>query len=234
MIVIKEKIIRILMKRYFLLFIVIMFSFGVNAQIDSRNKSIAIPAIESETDSIDSSPLLPSKPLNDNTISGMTTPKLSTDLSMPKKEFSMFGEQFGNPGELYEDRMNKITESIKVEEGLGSKGSTTDQYFGDFHTKSQYIRVLYRDFGAEDGDLIQIRVNDDIIQPRVLLTNGPKVFKLNLQPGFNKIDFVALNEGASLPNTAEFRVIDDKGVVITANQWNLSTGVKATIILVKD
>lgn len=220
------------MKFYFSFFILCLFSLSVCAQIDSKSSSFAIPAIE--TDSIDNSNLFPSIPKDNLTIEGISTPKMSTNLNVPKKEFSMFGEDFGNPGELYIDRVNKIKESIKVELGLGTKGSTTDQYFGDFKTKSKYIRAYYRDFGAQDGDLIQILVNDDVIEPRVLLTNAGKVFKLDLQPGLNKIDFLALNEGASLPNTAEFTIIDDAGVVITSNQWNLSAGVKATIILVKE
>ena len=79
-----------------------------------------------------------------------------------------------------------------------------------------------------------MRVNDDIIYPRVLLTQGFKGFKLELQPGINKIDFLALNQGESGPNTAEFKVTDEAGNVIAHNQWNLATGVKATIVVVKE
>ena len=52
--------------------------------------------------------------------------------------------------------------------------------------------------------------------------------------GFNKIDFEALNQGTAGPNTAEFRVYDDQGLLVSANQWNLATGFKATIIIVKE
>ena len=51
---------------------------------------------------------------------------------------------------------------------------------------------------------------------------------------FNKIDFVALNQGASGPNTAEVRVFDDNGKLVGSNRWNLATGVKATYIIVKE
>ena len=43
-----------------------------------------------------------------------------------------------------------------------------------------------------------------------------------------------LNQGYSGPNTAEFKIYDDKGELISANQWNLATGFKATIIIVKE
>ena len=58
-------------------------------------------------------------------------------------------------------------------------------------------------------------------------------FKLPLTIGFNKIDFTALNQGSSGPNTAELRVFDDKNTLISSNQWNLSTGATATFIVVK-
>jgi hypothetical protein len=55
-----------------------------------------------------------------------------------------------------------------------------------------------------------------------------------LEKGFNKIDFEALNQGSSGPNTAQFQIFDDKGVLISSSQWNLGTGFKATIVLVKE
>ena len=56
---------------------------------------------------------------------------------------------------------------------------------------------------------------------------------VKLLEGFNKIDFVALNQGESGPNTAEVRVYDDDGNVMMSNLWNLATGSKATFIVVK-
>ena len=59
-------------------------------------------------------------------------------------------------------------------------------------------------------------------------------FKLPLVSGFNKVDFKALNQGSSGPNTAELRVFDDRNQMISSNQWNLSTGAVATFIVVKE
>ncbi|MFD1613774.1 hypothetical protein [Gelatiniphilus marinus] len=223
-----------MMKFYAAFFVLCFFALTANAQIDSKNKSTSIPAVKSKKDSAEVKPMLPSKPIKNNTVNGMSVPKTNTALNFPKKEFSMFGEKFGNPGELYEDRLNKKTNELKTEMLLGTKGSKTDQYFGDFKTKSKYVRVVYRDFGEQDGDYIRVLVNDEILEFRVMLTNSTKGFKLDLKDGFNKIDFLALNEGYLMPNTAEFHVIDDKGNIIAGNQWNLSSGVKATIIVVKE
>lgn len=226
------------MRLYFSFFVFFLFSLSTYAQIDSKRNSIAIPAVKSKKDSLDSNSLLPSKPINNNTsINNINTPRVSVNLNMPKKEFSMFGgEEFGNPGELYQDKINKSFDHLRLsEEELEMKnGSSTDQYFGDFKSKAKFVNVVYRDHGYVDGDVIQVLINDDIIHARVYLTGGFKGFKLDLQKGFNKIDFLALNQGESGPNTAEFKVVDDLGNLVSSNRWNLATGVKATIIIVKE
>ena len=80
----------------------------------------------------------------------------------------------------------------------------------------------------------RVYVNDDIVQTNVLLQSSFSGFKLELVKGFNKIDFQALNQGQSGPNTAELQVLDEDGNVIAASRWNLATGVKATLIVVKE
>ena len=57
---------------------------------------------------------------------------------------------------------------------------------------------------------------------------------IDISEGFNKIDFVALNQGTSGPNTAAFSVFDDSGRLITSNEWNLTTGIKASIVVIKE
>ena len=61
-----------------------------------------------------------------------------------------------------------------------------------------------------------------------------EIFKLDLKNGFNVVDFVALNQGTSGPNTAEIIVYDDQGKLVGTNRWNLATGVKATYIIYKN
>lgn len=222
------------MKIQFIYILIFCFSLTINAQIDSQKKSTPIPAIESKKDTANSSVLFPANPKSDNNFGGLNSPKANSEFNLPKKEFSMFGETFGNPGELYEKRLSKNMASIKQEMYLGSKGSTTDQYFGDFTTKSKYVYVMYSDYGEQDGDYINVSVNDDIINPRIMLTNASQGFKLDLKEGFNKIDFLALTEGYLMPNTAFFKVVDDQQNVITSNYWALAVNVKATIIIVKE
>lgn len=226
------------MKLYFSFIILLLFSLSAFSQIDNKKKSISIPAVESKKDSADTKKILPSKPINSNASTNpLNAPKISTNLNLPKKEFSMFPqEKFGNPGELYVKQVNKNIEDLKLtpKEIEQRNGSTTDQFLGDFKSGAKFVNVVYRDHGYTDGDIIQVLVNDDIIHARVYLTGGYKGFNLNLQKGINKIDFLALNQGESGPNTAEFQVVDDQGNLVSHNQWNLATGVKATIIIVKE
>lgn len=92
---------------------------------------------------------------------------------------------------------------------------------------------MCRDFEYVDGDRVSILVNDQIVIQNLTLNSTFRGINLKLEKGFNKIDFVALNQGDSGPNTAELRIYDDNDILISSNQWNLATGAKATLIIVK-
>jgi hypothetical protein len=169
----------------------------------------------------------------------ITTPNVfkSPDLIKPKpnslltppSNFSMVVKnEFINPGDVYRDKLNK---KVDNEEGTVYR---RNQNLGDFKTASVTAKVLYRDAAYVDGDQIRVYLNDKVIQYQVNLESDYKGFDIVLEKGFNKIDFEALNQGSSGPNTAQFQVFDDKGALISSSQWNLGTGFKATIILVKE
>jgi hypothetical protein len=108
-----------------------------------------------------------------------------------------------------------------------------DQFLGDFLTTAAFVNVVYRDHEYVDGDMIRIFVNGDVIRGQVTLDGSFRGFDLPLLPGENRIDFEALNQGESGPNTAELHVYDDKGMLVSAHEWNLLTGNKASIIVYK-
>jgi len=93
---------------------------------------------------------------------------------------------------------------------------------------------MYRDHEYVDGDRVRIFVNGEIIKTSVLLTGGFKGFTFPLQSGFNKVEFQALNQGSSGPNTAELLIYDEEGNTLSSNQWNLNTGRKATVSFIKE
>ncbi|AYN03716.1 MULTISPECIES: hypothetical protein [unclassified Flavobacterium] len=134
-----------------------------------------------------------------------------------------------NPEELFKD-----SSLYKKEANVEGIFYRRNQYLGSFKTKSLTSTIRYRDAAFVDGDKIKVYLNDQIIVPEVSLNGEFQEFKIKLVDGINKIDFEALNEGFASPNTAEFQVFDDKGTVIEASQWNVGTGYKATIRLIKE
>ena len=135
-------------------------------------------------------------------------------------------ETFLDPGDIY---LKKIQKEKQRQPNNYSKGS----YLGDVRTNSKYVNIICRDFEYVDGDRVRILVNDSIVIDNLMLDSTFSGFKLPLITGFNKIDFTALNQGSTGPNTAELRVFDDKNQMISSNQWNLATGGTATFIVVK-
>ena len=160
------------------------------------------------------------------------TPKNPNYFSLKKKEKSSTAkrldkkENFLNPGDIYLKKLNREKDKKPNDYNKGA-------YLGDVSTGSSYVNILCRDFEYVDGDRVRISVNDSIVIYNLYLESSFSGFKLPLSKGFNKIDFTALNQGSSGPNTAELRVFDDSNSLISSNQWNLSTGATATFIVVK-
>ncbi len=216
------------------LFILLFFSSLSYSQFDNGNKALQISPIKNTP--ISKSKSLPSKfsPISPITPNFKDVPVKKE----PEIIFQRIGgskpidltmkSDFVNPGSVFQDKMNKNSD------GEVSQAFRRNQNLGDFKTKSLFVKILCRDNQFVDGDRVRIYINDIIIQENVLLEGDYKVFEFTLKNGFNKIDIEAINQGSSGPNTAEFQVFDDKGTSISANQWNLSTGFKATIVIVKE
>ena len=211
-----------------LLSIFLLFcTLGLSAQVDNPTGGIAIPK---SNNTINPTP----DPVTTETPAPLAPPKRSFssyDLEKKENNFSMIkNDGFVSRAAEYEDKVNASVQ----DKGESNEAFRGNQFFGEVRSKSQFIQVLARDFEYADGDRIKVSVNDVVIVPEIILTNDFKGVQLTLAPGFNKIDFEALNQGTSGPNTAEFRVYDDKDEVISSNQWNLATGFKATVIVIKE
>jgi len=139
-------------------------------------------------------------------------------------------ERFINSNDLYLSRLNRK----KTESNKNINKFKVDQFLGEIRNDGEYVNIILRDHEYPDGDLIKVQINEDVVMPAILLTEKAKGFKLDLKSGFNVVDFVALNQGSSGPNTAEIIVYDDQGKLVGTNRWNLATGVKATYIIYKN
>ncbi|WP_052461045.1 hypothetical protein [Psychroserpens mesophilus] len=200
---------------------------------DGEKKSIKIPA--KETKEKDSTPtpikIKPNPKIDitktDENISGI--PVKIRELKPEKKEFSMFDDSnLRDPGEIFEKRYNAKLE----EQGLKIK-TMSDMFLGDVRVNGEFANIRCRDHEYPDGDLVQVVVNDEVFIPRLLLTSNFKSFDIPLKEGINTVVFIALNQGESGPNTAEFLVYDDNEVLVSSKRWNLLTGVKAKILVIK-
>ena len=199
-----------------------LWSFVLSAQ--SENKKI----------SLFNSGKTPTLLLNANPKEDMSLNFKLNDLNLNKKNSSkinmMDQEAFVDPSEYYTSRMNKK----KGEKNKNADSFKNDMYLGDFKTGEQNINVVLRDHEYPDGDMIQIRVNDKVVIGSIVLEESFKGVSIELEEGFNRIDFIALNQGESGPNTAELKVYTHSGMLVGSNRWNLATGVKATYIVVKE
>ena len=198
---------------------------------ESEKKSIKIPAVETKDKDTTASNLSINPEIKPNlpSNSGVNNNR-PLKIEKPKEEFSMIDNStLRDPGELFEERWKKKA----VEQGITVE-SMSDQFLGDYKSNGGFVNVRCRDHEYPDGDMVRVYVNDEIYIPSLLLTSGYKSFDVPLTIGFNKIVFEALNQGESGPNTAEFDVYDDNGVLVSSKKWNLLTGVKAIIIVTKD
>lgn len=154
-------------------------------------------------------------------------------------DFSFLNNKNDERGSLFEREQYIDTSAPylkrlrKREEDNANMGYLGDTYLGDVNTSSKTAIIVCRDFEYEDGDRVQITLNDTVLLQDLYLKNKYFLMEIELKPGFNKFDFKALNQGASGPNTAELKVYDDQQKLLSSNQWNLSTGATATFIVVK-
>jgi len=226
------------------IFLLITFCFSIcsYAQIENNSiKSIDFSGLNKKAEE-----KIPKKNDTENVIERPITPnflspKSSNGLNLESK---IDNENFGtlNPVKMnfgVAPTVNKyLTDEqpkyLQQEEGI-SAYFQRNQKLGDIRTKSKFLILKFRDYGRIDGDIVRLIVNDKIVVHRATLVNGFSQYKVNLpKEGFYKIDFMALNMGALVPNTAQLKIIDDQSSEILNDRWALSTGFKATVVIIKE
>jgi hypothetical protein len=218
------------MKVIFSLLFILIVSFKGFAQFEQPKKTLKIAPVTN-----------PSGQVSPTSSKSITYPsifdkkdKLLENVSLlkkkPEEEKSiMEKEQFADPSKPYTERMNKKSSDGEILEKFKS-----DSFLGEFKTGTKIISIACRDHEAPDGDLVRIWLNDKIVVDAILLEVDFKEVYLDLNEGINKIEIEALNQGESGPNTAQFVIFDQKKGMITTNKWNLTTGVKAKLVILKD
>lgn len=100
---------------------------------------------------------------------------------------------------------------------------------GTINSNTKTVKIECRDYSYVDGDRIRIYINEQVVSDNIGLKGNYYVYYAILEKGYNRIDFQALNQGFSGPNTAELTLYDANGTILSSKEWNLQTGETATL-----
>ncbi len=204
-------------------------SFGVFSQID-KNSSVEIKGFDFDykTDSLShevkDSPVslekksAPEPELNDMEKYQKEHPKSPLDLmtNINHNDKDVIVKKYWNGKDVSQRKMN------------------TSQELGTLSTTSERLKIVCRDHSYVDGDRVRVYLNEEIYKNNIMLVGSYFTIEIELKDGFNRIDIEALNQGSSGPNTAEFKVFDQKGYLVADKEWNMGTGHIATLVVLKN
>ena len=97
--------------------------------------------------------------------------------------------------------------------------------------QSNKMKLFIWDANKEDGDRIELKINNKIILNNFETKNKRKKIRIGLEEGENIIEIKATNLGTSPPNTSRIELVDDKTRYLILIQLEL--GKVATIRIVK-
>jgi hypothetical protein len=99
----------------------------------------------------------------------------------------------------------------------------SDTGLSDVTVNSIRITISVWDHATEDGDLVQVSLNGQVMWPQIRLSKGKTNLQLPIRPGNNLLEIKALNEGSQKPNTASIQISHvTRGK--HQQQWKLKTG----------
>lgn len=137
---------------------------------------------------------------------------------------------------LEEYKIKKILEKIEKKIEKEKKKVTTIKKIsviksGDdlsINWKSKKLIIKIWDANKEDGDRVDLLINNKIILQNFKTKSKPKKIKLKLKKGINTVYIKATNEGSSPPNTSRIELIDNntKYPILIQLEKNKSVNIK--------
>lgn len=223
------------MKKILVTFLFLCFASALFAQIDNNNVE--------ETDAFQYQP--------DNISEKQFVPQNSDNEQIKAETITLFGnlkdiaDKFPTLSVVPEKRkrsmsdLNQREKDVLVSKYWNGKDVSVKKFqtsleLGKLETSSKSIRIICRDHSYVDGDRVKLYVNEQVIRRSITLRGGYYSVDVNLKEGFNRIDIEALNQGSSGPNTAEFKVLDENGIVLADKEWNILTGYIATLVVMRN
>jgi hypothetical protein len=209
--------------------LLLCFSISAFAQANDSQKSIRVKAIDSNL-TINKNISLKLSP-----IKGLTNKNIRPSLNLkPLTDFDKktSGIDITAKSDL-EDVKWKVNQKFS-EDRKDVQKFAKDYYLGDLTTTSKTVVIKCRDHEYVDGDRIKLMLNNAVIHPNITLKGDFFIIDIDLKEGLNTINFIALNEGLSSPNTAQLKVYDANGNLIGSNKWLIRTGFKASLTIIKE
>lgn len=218
-----------IMKKFIVVLILAFFSTQVSAQIDRSTKTNTVKGMSIPAESTNSFSIPKSTGLSNPNPNGLL-PAANDPFYNPnaKKPINLTTDNG-----LMEYKQENFTPKAFKDKDV-KDAYKKDQYLGDFKTGGKFVEVYCRDHEFVDGDRVRILLNGEVLYENLELGASYAPILVKLKEGFNTIEFEALNQGLSGPNTAELKILDDMGQPVTKNEWNLLTGAKANVIVVKE
>ena len=130
----------------------------------------------------------------------------------------------------FSDSIKKNIKVAKVLDTLTRNIIAKDENLNIF-TRDQKIKLAIYDAGKEDGDVINLYVDDKPVLENYTVLHEIKYFEFDLENVETKIRVEAVSEGTSSPNTVRLEVEDSRNFVRTIT--NLKEGEHAQMTLVK-
>jgi hypothetical protein len=218
----------------FIAFTILFFScilcHNVYAQIDVSQGGFKISAIDSAKVELPKDARLTLSP-----ITGLTNKSIR-----PKINFTELSEPFKKKsGVNMVQKSDLVQPTWKIKQKFDESLFLPSEYMKDFslgkiRTKLKYVIISCRDFGAIDGDRINILHGKAIADGNITLGASPYEIELELNEGANEIGFKALNNGELGVNTAELKVYDETGKLLTTKYWYIAAGFRASLTIYKD
>ncbi len=222
--------------KYILLVLLCAFSFDLIAQTDSTKTEAK--KIESEINAVRSTNQLKAK------LPSLKTQPNNLNFTIENKVNKAAINKNLNNNKSNSNTKNFLMETLPEDKDIMGKKywkgkDVTHQRLasnfslGTVKSTTKVVRLETRDHSYIDGDRIKVFLNEQVVSTNIGLKGNYFVIYLTLEPGYNRIDFMALNQGLSGPNTAEFKVYDQNGTLISDKEWNLATGQTATLGIIK-
>jgi len=133
---------------------------------------------------------------------------------------------------IIEKKIKKIEKKIEKQTKKDEIIETSILKDGDslsIKWQAKYITIKIWDSNKEDGDKINLSINEDIILDNYETKNKAKKIKYKLKEGQNKILIEAKSLGSSPPNTSRIELIDKKKKYPLLTQLKLNKSIKIYI-----